>query len=404
MDTVNYYMPQQRYTDTHAQNPVQHLNAAIGHQVQQYHYTFPQYTPSPLVSLTNLAAELGLDGMYVKDESGRFNLKAFKILGGTYAVGQALLARWGLDLSVTQEQDWQKKLAVAHGNEVTFITATDGNHGRSVAWSAQYFGQKSVVYMPRGSSQRRVENIERLGAKVIVTDYDFDTTARIAQEQVNGEDVLFAQDIDFPGHETFPVHCMQGYMTMPYEAITALTQEDKKPTHVFVQAGAGLLAGAVTGFINQYYSQEKPKVIVVESQACSCFLSSAQSQNWDMVSAPLQFDTMMAGLSAGDPCPVGWKVIRQSTDAYVACADVYSANGMRILGNPLGDDAKIVSGESGAVCVGLVHALMKDTALQPLKEELGLDSQSLVLCFSTEGDTDEQRYRDVVWLGESGHC
>ncbi|MEA5059396.1 MAG: diaminopropionate ammonia-lyase [Candidatus Pelethousia sp.] len=393
------YFSHQRKKCTSASNPLHELTVKAAVNIGRYHRTFTQYSPTPLAELKELSGYLGLKGFYVKDESYRFGLKAFKVLGGSYAIGMELIEKLGLNPDIVNEASWQQTIAREFGKKFTFITATDGNHGRSIAWASHYFGQKAVVYMPKGSSPRRAENIRSASADVIVTDGDFDATVRIALDKVDGISKLFAQDMDFRNHYKFPLQCMQGYMTMPFEAVTALTKQSVLPTHIFIQAGAGLLGAAVSGFTTNYYGDKCPRIIIVESDACSCLLSSAKAGTETTVCVPLKYGTIMAGLSAGCPCSLAWKVIRQCGDGFIACTDDTSANGMRILGNPLHNDPKVISGESGAVCIGLVHALMKDPNLNKVKDEIGLNKESTVLCFSSEGDTDEESYRRIVWSG-----
>ncbi len=353
-----------------------------------FHASLPGYGPTPLRKLSGLAEHLGLKGLYVKDESFRFGLNAFKGLGGSYALARVIGERLGIG---------PEEAAHVPAGSFTFVTATDGNHGRGVAWAAKNLGQKAVVYMPKGSAAERLQNIRRLGAEAEITTYNYDDTVRFAAKQAEKQGWILVQDTAWDGYETIPTWIMQGYMTMALEAVQALG--DVMPSHVFLQAGVGAMAGAVTGFLRSFYKERMPKLIYAEPEQADCLYRTAQADDGVLHKVEGDLDSIMAGLCCGEVCTVGWEVIHHNGDAFFSCPDHIAADGMRVLGNPLPGDEKVISGESGAVTTGLLYHLMRDTDLAEERKRLGLDETSVVLCISTEGDTDQENYRRIVWDG-----
>ncbi len=359
----------------------------------EFHRGFAEYEPTPLRSLSGLAARLGLSGFYVKDESRRFGLNAFKGLGGSYALAKLMAEKSGR----SQERLSAEALSGIPANTYTFVTATDGNHGRGIAWAAKRLSQRAVVYMPKGSARERLENIRSLGASAEITEYNYDDTVRFARDQAERMGGILVQDTAWEGYETIPVWIMQGYMTMALEAAEQLGKTI--PTHLFLQAGVGAMAGAVAGFFRSLYGERMPRLILVEPDRADCLYQTAQAADGKLHRVTGALDSIMAGLCCGEVCTVGWEVLRHQADYFASCPDDIAADGMRLLGNPEGGDSRVISGESGAVTSGLVYRLMRDEALSDWRRSLGLDQNSVVLCFSTEGDTDRENYRRVVWEG-----
>ncbi len=345
-------------------------------QVREYHRTLQQYKPTPLVNLKLTAEKFGIKDFYIKDESKRFGLNAFKGLGGSYAMGKIL-----------------SKNAGQH----TFVTATDGNHGRGVAWAARQLGQKAVVYMPKGSSKERLLNIQAEGARASITELNYDDTVRLARQMAEQEGWILIQDTSWEGYTEIPADIMRGYTTMALEALEQLN--GVKPTHIFIQAGVGSLAGAIQGFFSDVYGENAPIVVVVESEKASCLFDTAKADDGKIHIVTGNMDTIMAGLACGEPCTEGWKILKEQADAFVKVEDWVAAEGMRILGNPAGEDKAVISGESGAAGFGTAVEILRNKNFASWKEKLGLGENSIVLCFSTEGDTDRENYRKIVWDG-----
>lgn len=368
-------------------------------KAKKFHESFPEYTETPLVKLDVLAKKIGIGGLYLKDESYRFGLNAFKVLGGSYSMGKYMAQRLGKDISELGYAELIKPEVKAKIGEITFYTATDGNHGRGVAWTANRLGQKSVVYMPKGSSEFRLQMIKNEGAEASITDMNYDDAVRLAAKNAAANNGLVVQDTAWEGYTEIPTWIMQGYGTMALEAVDQLKGYGvDKPTHVFVQAGVGSLAGGVQGVIVNTFGEDV-KTIIVESNLADCLYKSAVAKDGKPHNVGGDMATIMAGLACGEPNIISWEILKTYSDTFVSCPDWVAANGMRVLGNPLKGDSQVISGESGAVTTGLVYEIMTNPDYKALKESLELNETSKILVFSTEGDTDPKKYREIVWEG-----
>jgi len=373
------------------------LDLKSARKVRQFHESFPMYKATPLAKLRKFSEAVGLKNVYVKDESYRFGLNAFKVLGGSFAIGNYIASRLKVDIAeLPYEKMVSEKIREKLG-DLTFVTATDGNHGRGVAWTANQLKQKSVVYMPKGSSRERLENIQAEGADASITDFNYDEAVRLADRKARENGWVMVQDTAWKGYEDIPTWIIQGYGTMALEAYEQLKE---RPTHIFIQAGVGSLASAVTGFFANAYSEDKPIITVVEPDKADCVFRTAKANDGKLHFVTGDMNTIMAGLACGEPCSIGWNVLKSYTDFFISVPDFVAAKGMRILGNPLDSDDRVISGESGAVTLGCVAEIMTNPKLSNIKNELKLDETSVVLCFSTEGDTDKENYRAIVWDGK----
>lgn len=369
-------------------------------KVRSFHQSFDEYSITPLVQLNALAQELGVKGIYVKDESYRFGLNAFKVLGGSYAIAREIGNRLGLaEAELTLAKLLAPEVKERLGT-LTFVTATDGNHGRGVAWTAQRLGHKAVVFMPKGTAVERLENIRKLGAEASITDYNYDDSVRLARKYAAEHNGIVVQDTSWEGYEDVPLHIMQGYTTIGAEIVEQLAAYGAvKPTHVFLQAGVGAMAGAMVGFIANYYKDARPIITIVEPNEADCLYRTALANDGELHIVDGALDSIMAGLCCGEPCSIGWQQLAAYADNFVAMPDKAAALGMRVLGNPVGSDAAVVSGESGAAGLGLVVVALRERELAQLKASLRLDAESVVLCISTEGATDVVNYRRIMWEG-----
>ncbi len=367
-----------------------------------FHKSFPQYAVTPLARLDGMAARLGLGNLFVKDESYRFGLNAFKVLGGAFAMARYIAGEMGRDIGEMNYAYLTSAQFRRDFGQATFFTATDGNHGRGVAWAANKLGQKAVVHMPKGSAKMRFDNIAREGAKVTIEEMNYDDCVRLAaREAAQTEHGVVVQDTAWEGYEEIPAWIMQGYGSMAQEAVEQLRAlEVNRPTHVFVQAGVGSLASAVVGFFANLFPSNPPKFVIMEAESAACLYKGACQGDGSPAIVTGDLPTIMAGLACGEPNTLGWDILRNHADAFLACPDWVSATGMRMLAAPLRGDPAVTSGESGAVGMGVVAALMTDPAYAGLKEALQLNRDSAVLLFSTEGDTDPEKYRRIVWGGE----
>ncbi|HBR04121.1 MAG TPA: diaminopropionate ammonia-lyase [Ruminiclostridium sp.] len=386
-------------TSERANTSLDFLNENIAKKVLQFHSSFEQYSETPLVELKELAKYLGLNDVFVKDESYRFGLNAFKVLGGSFAIGQFIADKLGKDIDELPYKTLISDEIKNQLGELTFITATDGNHGRGVAWTAEQLKQKSIVFMPKGSSKERLERIKAHGAYAEIKEFNYDECVRAANALAGEKGYVMVQDTAWEGYEKIPTWIMQGYITMAYEAYLKLKAQNIKPTHIFLQAGVGSLASAVCGFFSSVYPENKPIITIVEPNKADCIFRTAKANDGKLHFVTGDMDTIMAGLACGEPNTIGWGVLKAYADHFLSVPDAAAAHGMRVLGNPLKGDERIISGESGAVTLGVVSQLMTGEGLSDIKESLKLDENSVVLCISTEGDTDFNRYRDIVWNG-----
>ena len=364
-------------------------------QARHFHQKIVGYEPTPLYALKSLAALFGVSTILVKDESQRFGLNAFKMLGGAYAIAQLLCEKYHMDINAFSFATFKASTK----EKMTFATTTDGNHGRGVAWAAQQLGQNAVIYMPKGSAQERVDAILRLGARCIVTEMNYDDTVRFTMQTArqNGWEVV--QDTAWEGYTKIPTWIMQGYATLADEAVEQMAAMGiARPTHVFLQAGVGAMAGGVLGYLVDVFGARDLHSVIVEPELADCLYRSGVKGQ--IVNVGGSMATIMAGLACGEPNPLGWDILRNCATQFISCQDAVAALGMRVLGNPLGTDPRVISGESGAVGLGILCAVHFHPQREALMNKLGLDSRSVVLVISTEGDTDVEHYREVVWEGK----
>ena len=332
-----------------------------------FHRTLPGYAPSPLVDLAPLAQELGVGRLLLKDESKRFGLNAFKGLGASYAIHRVMQSNPGT-------KSW------------TFATATDGNHGRAVAWSAKRLGQKAVIFVPSNTVPARIDAIRGEGAEVVVVSGTYDDTVKRAADDAKKNGWQVISDTAWPGYLEIPGWIMSGYATIFEEA---MEQHATGFDAIFLQAGVGGLAYA--GVIHAIAAKKKPALICVEPTDADCLLESILSPDGSIQVAKGKQNSIMAGLNCGTPSLLAWPAIRAATEFFLAVDDSYAEDAMRRLAK-----AKVVSGESGAAGLAGLLALAQDPALAAERAALPLGPSSTVLLISTEGDTDPVNYRKIV--------
>lgn len=331
----------------------------------RFHQSLDEYEPTPLHALDSLAKSLHVKGIYVKDESYRFGLNAFKGLGVSYALNEIL----------------------KHAPEAkhTFVSCTDGNHGKALAWRAQKLGHRAVIFMPKGSERRRVKAIEQYDAEVIVTEMNYDDTVRLAAAYADEHNYYLVQDTTLPHAATVPKHVVLGYSTMIVEA---LAQMPVKPTHVFLQAGVGSMAGGVLWYLCHRFPNELPFVGTIEANSCACIYESvAQNTLISIGGTPY---TLMAGLNCGEANPATFPLLKAKCSAFIKCSDEFTVQGMLRAKNPVAGDPTFSSGESGAVGLGVVEAVLSNACYRSLRQQLRLDGQSVVLVFNTEGELEDE--------------
>ena len=380
-------------------NPPPYFSPAVAQSVRRFHRQLPGYAPTRLVRLKQRARSWDLADILVKDESARFGLKAFKVLGGSYAVARLVCEKIGTSIETADYSRLVSETVRRRIGRLTLATATDGNHGRGVAWAAQQFKQPAVVFMPRGSARARVASIQSHGARVEVTDLNYDDTVRLARQRALENGWQLIQDTAWEGYTAIPRWIMQGYLTMAAEAADQMADAGLRPTHVFLQAGVGAFAGAMTGFLANRYADHPPRVIIIEPENAACILASAAAADGRPRSVGGDLNTIMAGLACGEPSLAAWDILRDFASGYLSCPDETAASGMRILADPLSGDPAVEAGESGAVGLGVLDLLMNTSRLAALKRDLMLGPDATVLFFNTEGATDPASCRRILQQG-----
>ena len=345
-------------------------------EISNFHKTLGN-KKTPLHKLPRLAKYLGVGSILLKDESHRFGLNAFKALGASYAMDKQI-----------------KKFPQIK----VFCTATDGNHGRAVAWMAKKLKRKAYIYMPRGTVSARVKAIEEQGAKVIVTNHSYDITVKMAEKRVKEGNNSFEhnawsliQDTAWDGYEEIPIDIMKGYWTQIHE-ITKQT-EGENIDIVFLQLGVGSWAASVVMYILDQW-EKTPFFIGVEPHSANCLFESIKTGH--QVSVQSEMTTNMAGLNCGSISTLAWKILNNAILGSISISDEVSEKGMQTLASPLGDDPKIISGESGASSLGALVELCRIKEYKNFKKKINLNKSSKVLIINTEGNTDPLNYKRVI--------
>ena len=358
-----------------------------------FHRSLPGYAPTPLRSLPGLAKQLHVGNIWVKDESQRFGIKAFKALGASYAIYRVLKAKW-----YERFKEELTPAAFQSGNvagrlgEITFCAATDGNHGRAVAWTARMLGQKAVINMPADSVAARVASIKNEGADVVLVKGTFDDCVTRCADDAKENGWQTISDTAYPGYMDVPKFIMLGYSSLFREMEETLNRSPKADIDlVILPAGVGGLAAAGTSYYVRRYGEHRPKLVCVEPMASDCFLESIRFGNGEPLPTKGDQQSIMAGLNCGIPSPVAWPIVRDGMDAFLAISDQYAEEAMRLYHRH-----DVISGESGASGLAGLVALLNDKKLKEAKSQLGIGPQSRILLINTEGDTDPENYRKII--------
>ncbi len=373
---------------------IKHFSESVSEEVYSFHKSFPGYSPTPLLEMRGLANQLGVNKIWIKDESHRFHLNAFKVLGASYAIAKMLTEKFCsenslIDFSLFEDENIRHLI-----KDETLITATDGNHGRGVAWTAKMLGCRCIVYMPQSTTPARYENIKSLGAEVIIVDGDYDDASDLARKQAAEKNYMLIQDSSWDGYERIPLWIMQGYLTLIREALEQMRGE--MPTHVFVQCGVGSLPGALNAYLLNRFERQAPLFAVVEPENAACVYESFAAGDGKAHSLQNEINTIMAGLACGTPSKLAWEIMRNHSNYFITCEDDTATDGTRLLNRQTFEDDIIISGESGAVTAGLIFQLLSDRTNNNLAEQLNLNSDSGIFLISTEGDTDPEMYQKII--------
>jgi diaminopropionate ammonia-lyase len=349
------------------------------------------HAPTPLQELNGLANAIGVDNIYYKDEATRFGLGSFKALGGAYEVLWALAREISTVVGeAVSMEDVRLGKFKDQAAAITVVSATDGNHGRSVAWGAQNFGCGCRIYVHAEVSKARCDAVESYNATLVRVDGDYDESVRACATEAEENGWVIVSDTSYPGYMDLPRQAMAGYTVMVDEIVTAMA--NKEPlTHVFVQAGCGGLATAVCGYMWDHFGADRPHFVVVEPIFAPCLYNAAENGPDDIFI--IQEESVMAGLSCGEISQLAWSVLEPCVDDFVAIPDGMIAPVMRELATGVGDDQTIVAGESAVAGLAAVIAcLQRDDLASALK----LDENSRILVIGSEGATDPEIYEAMV--------
>jgi diaminopropionate ammonia-lyase len=340
------------------------------YKAANFHSTLAEYNPTPLIKLKELSRKHKVGNIYVKDESFRFGLNAFKALGASFAVHQSL--------KTSPETE-------------TFCTATDGNHGRALAWSAKKAGKKSFVFVPKETTSERIKLIESEGAKVVQINGDYDKACKEAEKTAKLNNWTLIQDTAWEGYTEIPAYIMSGYLTMFEEIEESL---DSEIDVVFLQAGVGSMAAAGVFHYLHRFGKQRPKIVIVEPEQADGILYSFKNDK--LLTSKGNSTTIMAGLNCSTPSLSAWDLLKNGTDYSIKISDSFAKKAMRELYFPMGSDKRIISGESGSAGYAGFLAILEKNDLKSLRDDLKIDKNSNLLFLNTEGDTDKQVFQKII--------
>ncbi|WP_347310777.1 diaminopropionate ammonia-lyase [Defluviimonas sp. SAOS-178_SWC] len=347
------------------------------------------YAATPLVSLKALAQRIGVGAVFYKHEGPRFGLGSFKALGGSYAALRVLQRE--ISKSLGQDVSLADIRAGKHRDDaarITLVSATDGNHGRSLAWGCQRFGAPCRIYIHAEVSEGRAAAMRDLGAEVIRIAGDYDDSVDLAKAEADANGWFVVSDTSWPGYSQPPRDVMAGYGVMTSEICEAL---DEAPTHVFLQGGVGGLAAGVAAGLRQHWGERAPRVVIVEPELAACLYESAKAGT--PTSVKIEEETLMAGLSCGEPSPLAWEILSEEASDFLTIPEPVVAPTVRLLARPLSGDPVVEAGESAVAGLAALIAARADTGLS---SKLGLDAKSRVLLIGSEGITDPAIFRMIM--------
>ncbi|MGB7285338.1 MAG: diaminopropionate ammonia-lyase [Salaquimonas sp.] len=339
------------------------------------------YSATPLERLNGIAAQIGISQLYYKDEGPRFGLGSFKAMGGSYAA-QCVLQReiskkLGKDITLADIRNGKYK---DECGQITLVSATDGNHGRALAWGCKRFGAPCRIYIHAEVSEGRAEAMRDLGAEVIRIEGDYDASVVLAKTEAKEHGWHVVSDTSWPGYSQPPRDVMSGYGVMTQEICNEL---DRAPTHVFLQGGVGGLAAGVVAGLRQYWGEAAPRVIIVEPELAACLFESAKTGTATNVA--IAQETLMAGLSCGEPSGLAWEILEEEASDFLTIPESIVAPAVRLLAKPIYGDKAIEAGESAIAGLAALIAARQDAELT---QKLELDNNSRVLLIGSEGVTD----------------
>lgn len=347
------------------------------------------YAPTPLISLSALAKAISIGEVLYKDEGPRFGLGSFKALGGSYAALRVLQrqisAKLGQDVALADIRTGRYKDEAA---QITLVSATDGNHGRSLAWGCHRFGAPCRIYIHAEVSEGRAEAMRDLGAEVIRISGDYDESVILAKSEAEENGWFVVSDTSWEGYSEPPRDVMAGYGVMTSEICEALPTA---PSHVFLQGGVGGLAAGVVAGLRQHYGADAPRVVIVEPELAACLFESGRTG--EATNFAIQEETLMAGLSCGEPSGMAWEILAEEASDFLTMPESIVAPTVRLLARPLEGDTAIEAGESAIAGLAALIAARQDAGLS---EKLGVDAHSRVLLIGSEGVTDPAIFAQIM--------
>jgi diaminopropionate ammonia-lyase len=359
-------------------NAKNNLNDEVIRAAQTTITDWPGYTPTPLISLETIAAACGVRAVYYKDESHRFGLKSFKALGGAYAVAQLVN---------------EEKKAGRDPSKLTVTTATDGNHGRSVSWGAQLAGCRAEIYIHKHVSTARETAMADYGANVTRVNGNYEASLAACKADAAAYGWHIISDTSWDGYRDIPLLIMAGYTLIGREVIDQLGAETL--THCFLPVGVGGLASGIVAPLWQHMNENLPSMISVESHMSACFLESIAAQTPTLVD--ITQETLMAGLSCGEVSQLAWELLQPSLRHCLAIDDAAVAPLMARFADGTIGGVPIEAGECATSGLAALLAAKQDPQCW---QNLGFNSDSVILLIGSEGATDADIYAELTSLGQ----
>ncbi len=369
------------------------FNLLKTNDIIKFHQSLDGYVPTPLVSLNQMAEKYGVNEILVKDESKRFNVNAFKPLGASYAIYRLIKKEWEEKFESQFRHEYLfDTLKMSKLGGFVFSAATDGNHGRAVAWMANRIGQEAKIFMPKDTKQARIDNIEKEGAEVVIINGTYDDCVREVSIRSKKNIWYEVGDTAYNGYTEIPTWVAAGYSTI-FNEIKEILDKGKFniPDIVFLQAGVGAFAAAGTGFFRMNYKNKNIKLVCVEPIEAGGFFDSMKFGNGKAIEARGKMETIMAGLNCGIPSTIAWPVLKDSVNMFLTISDNYAEDAMREYEN-----SGITSGESGASGLAGLLSIMNNEKLIEAKKKLDITKNTNILLISTEGNTDPETYNKIV--------
>ena len=365
-------------------------------RVLSFHKSMPIYRETPIHEMDKLASYLGIEKLWIKDESKRFDLNAYHALGASYGLAKwiAYKGKQNNDTISFDRMAWLLRSM----KDFVIVAASDANHGYGVAYLAKLCGCKAKVYLSQGVSESKIERIRKVGGDVVVLELSYDQTIVHAKEEASKNGWLLLQNTTVEADESLITYIMQGYLTLACEAYEQLGEQ--RPTHIVLQAGIGSMAASLQAYLCNRFGANAPIVVIVEPRAADCFYSSHELQNGQSSSFmddSNPIETVMAGLNNGIPSRLAWPILRDESYAFISCRDKVSYLGMRVLNTPLQGDPRLTASEAGALSLGTLFKIYNENHRKEIKDQLALDENSRVLLFLTEGPSDWQRFHKGIW-------